>query len=228
MAKKNKEWDGGASITPKLPDNLPDIPDMLMPWPEPSDKAKTAMKLAYTMHSTKHGLFASVPLVCKADKCPYASTCIAHLYGVAPYGERCPIEISNITMRFKQYCEELDIDDKKMVNVGLVKDLIDCEIMIERANQLIAENGGMINDVVVGISEDGTPIHRPEIHKALEIKERYGRRKDNILQLLNSTPKDKAKQSNVTMLDPSKYAAQILNKFMESQKDIEDAEFTEN
>ena len=80
-----------------------------------------------------------------------------------------------------------------MVNVGLVKDLIDCEIMIERANQLIAENGGMIKDVVVGISEDGTPLYRPEIHKALEIKERYGKRKDNILQLLNSTPKDKAK-----------------------------------
>lgn len=215
-------------VRPNAPSQALDIPEVKMPatWPEPSEKAREAMRLATSMFSTKHGLFASVPLVCKGDECPYKDTCVAYMYGVAPKGERCPVEIANITQRFDQYCKELDIDSSKMVNVGLVKELIDCEIMIERCNQLLATEGNLIKDVVVGVSEAGTPFYRPEIHKALDIKNNNMRRKNDILQLLNSTPKDKAKTEDARLIDPSIYAAEILRKFNEAANTI-DAEYTE-
>lgn len=228
MAKKKQNIDK-LNIKPVIPDNLPDVPelrDVPSTWPQPSEKSVAAMKLASGAFNTKHGLFASIPLVCKGHGCPYASTCIAIIYGLAPEGERCPVEIAGIAHRFKAYCDELNIDEYKLTHVTLVKELIDCEIIIERCNQLLAAEGELIVDVIAGISESGETFQRPEIHKALDIKDRNLKRKNEILQLLNSTPKDKAKSEGTNIIDPSQYASSIMQKFMEAQT-IQDAEFEE-
>jgi hypothetical protein len=184
-----------------------DFPDT---WPDPSDKSKEAMRLAGAMFSTKHGLFAAIPLVCKGEQCPYAKTCIAVYYDTAPTGERCPIEIMDIKNKFMALVQSLQLDENNMANTTLLKELIDSEIMIDRANKIIASTGDLIVDVVAVVSESGEAYTRPEIHKAVEIKDKYVKRKNEILQLLNSTPKDKAKMDDLNRIDPSQYAADIL------------------
>lgn len=216
-------------MLPELPADLPDLPSMPDTWVcKQPEKASQAMKLANMMNNTRHGLFASIPLVCKGEDCPYAATCVAVLYQTAPVGDRCPVEIVNISQKFTQYCDELGVDGTKAVDAGLIKELIDCEIVIDRCSQLIAGDGDMIKDVVVGISEEGTPFTRPEIHQAINIKDKTQRRKNEILQLLNSTPKDKAKTDGSQLMDASRYAAEIMKKYMEMPKDdIIDATYTE-
>jgi hypothetical protein len=221
MARKKQEFNPEEFnvIKPSIPNNLPALPEIPQTWGPVSEKSKKAMQLAYRMYATKHGLLASIPLVCRAEKCPYAETCIAQLYGTAPVGERCPVEMVNIMHKFVQYCEELNIDKTKMVNLGLIKELIDCEVMIERCNALLAKSGELIPDVIALVDDQGTPYYKPEIHKAIEIKDKNQKRKNEILQLLNSTPKDKAKTEGVNITDPSSYAAEILKRFQEAQQE---------
>lgn len=188
-----------------------------------SERNKEAIRLANRIHKTKHGLFASVPLLCKAEDCPYAETCEIQVQGMAPQYERCPAEIASIMDKFQRYCDtfNIDPDSADYVQMSLIKRAIDAEIMIERAEKLIAGEGEIIKDVVVGMTEDGTAVRKPEISQAVTIKQREEKRLNEALQLLNSTPKDKAKDVKVDM-DVSQYAAQLREKLVDlRQKDEE-------
>ena len=175
--------------------------------------------------SGKHGIVASIPIICRGDKCPFLETCTMSTLKIDVndlIGQRCPIEISILMKRFEEYVDyfEIDLENVDQVVIGLIKELIDYEIQIERADNAMAKQGDFLENVVVGISADGKPIMNREIAKPVEYKERAIKKKHDILQLLNSTPKDKAGQKlNITM-DPSTYAAQLLSK----AKELEDFE----
>ena len=47
-------------------------------------KALTAKKAALAMIATKNGMYARVPLVCKAEGCPYSDSCMLLAYDMAP------------------------------------------------------------------------------------------------------------------------------------------------
>ncbi|MEG1494701.1 MAG: hypothetical protein RR406_00155 [Bacilli bacterium] len=49
-----------------------------------------AKSAAMSMLSTKTGLYARVPITCKANGCPYEDSCALLPYGLAPLGEKCP------------------------------------------------------------------------------------------------------------------------------------------
>ena len=65
-----------------------------------------AKKAAMTMLSTKTGMYAKIPIICKADSCPYAETCPLLAYDLAPLGEFCPIETAQIELRYEGYAKD--------------------------------------------------------------------------------------------------------------------------
>jgi hypothetical protein len=188
------------------------------PWLKLSDKSKEAIERYGKLHRTKHGLFANIPMVCKANECPYNGTCPAILEDMAPEGERCPIEISMIQKLFEDYTTELQIDASQIVNLSLVKNLIEAEITIARCDALLAMDPNIIQKVAVSITPQGKVVEKPEAHTALGIREKAIAAKNTALQLLNSTPKDKAKRDATVIIDPSTYATSIMNKFKSLQK----------
>ena len=99
--------------------------------------------------------------------------------------------------------------------IGLVKELIDYEVQIRRADHKMASQGDFLEDIVVGISDNGHPIVNKEIAKPIDYKERAIKKKHEILQLLNSTPKDKAGSKININVDPSTYAANLLQRAKE-------------
>lgn len=176
-----------------------------------SAKGREAISMAVAMNKTKHGLYASIPMLCKAEACPYASVCPLVDMGQAPEGERCPLEIAMILNRYEDYSKEFGIDDRNIVDMGLVKDLIDYDIQLFRAENKIAIQGDFVEDIVVTITEGGEAITNPKLSQATEYKDKIMNKRFKILELMNSTRKDKAGDKLTLSLDPSSYAAQLMS-----------------
>ena len=70
------------------------------------------------------------------------------------------------------YCSELGVDDTSRVQLSLVKELVDCEVMISRCDSLIAKDGDLVEEITVAVTDGGHRITKPEIRRAVEIKEK--------------------------------------------------------
>lgn len=210
--------------------NQTPLPSM---WKQNTQGLKNVQKARQTI-GLKHGMFASVPIICKGHACPYFQTCWIPEADLQ-VGERCPIEIGAILERFDRYCDELRINpQEEMVDAGLVKEVVDIEIMMVRADGLLAKDGNLIEEVVAGVSPKGQEYYRPEIHLAVELKERLRKEKTRILNQLNATRKDKKGEGDIAN-DPSSVAAKIIAKVRDLERKgtiidvspIEEGEFTE-
>lgn len=175
-----------------------------------SAKSKNAIRKSLVRTTVKHGLYASIPMVCRGDDCAYHKTCPLYFANEHPEDERCPIEISHILSKFQQYTDELDIDQENIVDMTLVKDLIDLDVQINRADNKLAIDGDFIQMVTIAVTEDGDEVQNPAIHKAVEYKEKLLKKRHDVLQLLHSTRKDKAGDKLTITLDPSSYASQLM------------------
>lgn len=159
-----------------------------------SDLGIEAKRAAMTMLSTKTGMYARVPLVCKGDSCPYAETCALLPYELAPVGEFCPVETSQIEIRFEGYKKDFELDTSSFTDKNMVAEIINYDIMIERCKALIAKEGVPVIDVVAGIAENGQEFYRPEVSKNLEAHDKLVRRRNELYDLMMATRKNKKGQ----------------------------------
>lgn len=150
-----------------------------------------ARKAAMTMLSTKTGMYSKVPLICKANNCPYSDSCVLLPNDLAPMGEPCPLETAQIEISLRKYIDELDIREEDFTDQNILREIINLEIMIERCKALMAKEQNPIIEVITGISEDGTEYTHPEVSKAFEMYERCQKQHTSLLSLMNATRKDK-------------------------------------
>ena len=162
-----------------------------------------AKSAAMSMLSTKTGLYAKVPITCKADGCPYDETCALLPYGLAPLGEKCPWETALIETRYAGYMQDYDLDTASFTDSTIVSELINIDIMLERTKSLMSAEETPITDVVAGMTESGEQFTRPEISKAYEIYERNLNRKERLLDMMMGTRKSKKgdKEQNISVMD---------------------------
>ena len=104
------------------------------------------------VYSSKHGMFASVPIICKGPDCAYKDVCMVS-QAQRIVGQRCPMEIAAILSRYEQWCMHFEIDTsndvinpKDLVDATLIKDLVNIEVQILRAENKIALNGDFMSD----------------------------------------------------------------------------------
>lgn len=175
-----------------------------------SEKIQKAIHKSIGRANVKHGLYASIPMVCRGEDCAYKDTCPLFIADEHPEGERCPIEISHILTKFQSYTNQLDVDQENIIDMSLIKDLIDLDVQISRADNKLAIDGDFIQMITTAVTEDGDEIQNPSIHQAVLYKEKLLKKRHDILQLLHSTRKDKAGDKVTVVLDPSTYAAQLM------------------
>lgn len=194
-----------------------------------SDEALEGIKYAVSMAKLKHGLYASIPMYCKGKDCPYGMMCPNYVAQREPNGERCPVEIAMILTKFEDYKSEFGIDETNIVDMNLTKDLIDCDIQIFRAENKMALDGDFIENYVVTVTEGGEAIEDTRISKAAEYKDKVAARKHKILNMMNSTRKDKVGDKMTVSLDPSSYASQLMSQIAGNMKpgQIIDADYDE-
>lgn len=185
------------------------------------------------IYNSTHGMFAGVPIICKADKCHYLETCLIDpAYRIK--GTRCPMEAGAVISRFEHWCTHFGIDVSNgtlrpddAVDAMLVRDLVDNEVQMLRADNRIAISGDFLGKTISSVDNKGNEHLEDTITPAEEFKFKLQEKRHKILQLLNSTRKDKANQ--ITGDQPSTKAATLLNKVNQliNQDELDNVEFVE-
>lgn len=195
-----------------------EMPQWSSPWSQ-SSQHELAIRWSRDIRQLKHGMYASIPIICRGESCPYRDNCPLFAEGFAPEGEKCPLEIAAIQDLTERYCTELNIDVEdpyQAIDVMMVKDLVDIDISMLRCDNKMAVTADFIVENVVGVTDNFESITRQELNPILEFKEKLRTMKFKTLQLLNSTRKDKEGQ-RIVIEDPSQKAARM----MKLRKDIE-------
>lgn len=157
-----------------------------------------ALKANMQMLSTKTGMYARIPIHCKGDDCPYADSCITLAEGLAPEGEACPTEVAMLAHRLRKYSDEFGLGgpDSSPTDEALVSEIILMEIQMKRCEALMSQETNPIQEMVVGISENGDRIVQPQVSKTVEAYERFSKKRNADYNLLLATRKDKKKDDD--------------------------------
>ena len=162
----------------------------------------------------KAAMYSSIPMTCRAEKCPAANVCPLLKKGWAPKGEKCPIELRMVQTFMRNYFEELNIDEDSMTEVSQVRDLVDLEIQQFRVSNKLSQED-FIQEVVVGVNErTGEPIMKPELHQAVEMQSRVIKHKADIRKQLIATREGKSKTGQ-GQLDTAQALAEIFTQVRE-------------
>lgn len=152
-----------------------------------SPRAQGAVKLAMAQLATKNGMYARVPLICKADECPYAQQCQLLPYGLAPEGEYCAVELAQIDLRAMGYSQDINFEESSFTDKMLISELITLDIMLERCKALMAKEGTPVVDIAIGVDQEGNEIDQPAVSKAWEAYEKISNKRDKVYKTLMLT-----------------------------------------
>lgn len=187
-------------------------PDLFYPehWGE-AEKGVLAEQLRPSR--VKTGMLSSIPMVCRGTKCPVHQLCPLYEQNIAPIGKLCPIEMAMVQQFFQAYVEELNVDTSRLVEVSMIRTLVDQEIQYLRKTKLLALED-FIQENVVGVDQDGAPITRKELHMAVDLEDRIHRRMDKIRTQLLATRESRAKIGQ-GQADTAQAIADLLDKAAE-------------
>lgn len=190
-------------------------PDLFFPevW---SDTQKAQAAEIVRPQRVKTGMLSAIPMSCTATKCPYADVCPLLEKNLAPEGKPCPIELSMVKVFFDSYVEELDVDVTKMVEVSMVRDLVDQEIQQNRSTWLLSLQH-FIQDNVVGVDQDGKPIYKKELHFAVDYQDRIYKRKEKLRSALLATREARAKAGQ-GVLDNAQVVANLMDEIRKTER----------
>ena len=77
-------------------------------WGLTSTKTKQVSNIS-KVYYTKHGMFASIPILCRGVDCAYKDVCMVDP-SERTVGSRCPMEIAALITRFNQWCQHFGIN----------------------------------------------------------------------------------------------------------------------
>lgn len=158
-----------------------------------SSKGVQAKRAAKAINSLKHGTYARVPIICKGDGCPYGRSCYLLQNDLAPEREPCPIEADKVERLVAGYAKDFDIDDLSFTDRILLKEIINCDIIIDRCMALMQEEGTPVIDMAIGCDKEGNEVVQPNVSKAWEALERISKKRNTDYQLMLMTRKDRKK-----------------------------------
>lgn len=186
----------------------------------------------------RNAMIASIPMICRGlDICPFSESCTVEAMSdeeISPnelIGQKCPLEVAEIMALMDIYSRVFGLesmeDQGDVVKMSLIRELVDCDIQIRRAERRMSQEGDFLEEVAIGYNESaGEPIMQRQVSKPVEYKDKVTEKRHKILGLLNSTPKDKAaeelkraklleKEKKNDDMDASTWAAKIFASIQE-------------
>lgn len=184
-------------------------PDLFLPENWTDEQKEKAAELVRPQ-KTRTSMFSSIPMNCESNKCVFADTCPLLKENLAPKGLPCPIEMSIVAQFTSEYMEQLDVLPENLVEVSMVRDLVDQEVQYIRKTKLLAKEH-FIQENIIGIDNDGNPILKKELHLAVELEDKLHKRRKDLRNQLLATREAKAKIGQ-TQADTAQAISDIINK----------------
>jgi hypothetical protein len=179
------------------------------------DSKKKRVAFHTTSNKVKTSMFTSIPMSCTSSKCPFASTCPLEKEKIAPINMPCPIELSIVRNFMADYIDQLDVDPGNLVELSMIRDLVDQEVQYIRKTKLLSKES-FIQENIVGLDSDGDPVLRKELHLAVELEDRLHKRRQQLFKQLLATREAKAK-AGMAQLDSAQVVANLMTSFKELQ-----------
>ncbi len=184
-------------------------PDLFFPDEWTDEQKEKAVHLVRPQ-KTRTSMFSSIPMNCEASRCIFAETCPLMKENLAPKGKPCPIEMAMVSQFTGEYMEQLDVSPENLVEVSMVRDLVDQEVQYLRKTKLLAKEH-FIQENIIGIDKDGEPILKKELHLAVELEDRLHKRRKDLRNQLLATREARAKVGQ-TQLDTAQAISEIIHK----------------
>jgi len=193
-------------------------PDLFFPehWSE-EDREK-AVELVRPQR-TRNSMFSSIPMTCESEKCIFADTCPLMKESLAPKGKPCPLEMAIVSQFTTEYMEQLDVHPENLVEVSMVRDLVDQEVQYMRKTKLLAKEH-FIQENVIGVDQDGQPILKKELHLAVDLEDRLHKRRKDLRNQLVATREAKAKMGQ-SQIDSAQAISEIIGRVQEIESQRE-------
>jgi len=191
-------------------------PDLFLPESWTDEEKEKAVELVRPQR-TRTSMFSSIPMTCEAVKCIFADTCPLLRENLAPKGAPCPIEMSIVSQFTNEYMHQLEVSPENLVEVSMIRDLVDQEVQYMRKTKLLAKEH-FIQENVIGIdSNTGEPIMKKELHLAVELEDKLHKRRKDLRNQLLATREAKAKIGQ-TQLDTAQAISDIMYKVQDIEK----------
>lgn len=187
-------------------------PDLFLP-DSFTDEQRAEVAELVRPQRTKTTMFASIPMRCEGRKCIVADSCPLLAKNLAPVGKPCPIEMGMVQQFMSDYMNELHVDPGNLVEVSMIRDLVDQEVQYLRKTKVLAKEH-FIQENVIGVDDDGNPILKKELHLAVELEDKLHKRRKDLRNQLMATREAKAKVGQGA-LDTAQVLANVFEQVAE-------------
>lgn len=168
-------------------------------------------KLRQQGQQLKHGILTKSAMMCHGPRCPMAEGCVFLEANQAPVGHPCPYEMRFMEVMTNSIINELEIDPNNAIEMCMLADLVQAELMDIRATNEISKYG-FIEEQPVAINQAGETIMRKELSVAFNAQDTLKNRKMRLRDKFLATRESKAKHATKAAMNPSKFAATLINK----------------
>lgn len=193
--------------------------DEVLPVEWDADKRNRAAELT-TPDRIKTARLSTIPMICRGSSCPSHHVCPLYQEDLHPLGEQCPIERKMVAQLMLGIMDELDVDPDSTIEVGMVRDLVDQEIQQFRKQNLLAQED-IIQENVVGVSDNGEPILKKELHLAVDWEDKIHKRKGALLKQLLATRESRV-NAGAKMLDQAQNMAKAVTSYQNMQRQLDE------
>ena len=144
------------------------------------------------LNSMKSGLYSVFPIPCKGQGCPYRQSCLAAQNIMEPpLGEPCVIEVAKIEQLIVGYANDFDINSSSATDRVLIQELIQIDLLMDRCQCLMSQEGDVLQEVTMGTTEDGEVYTQPVVSRYLDAWDRLSRRRQSLLDEMLGTRKSR-------------------------------------
>lgn len=156
------------------------------------DEIKVA---AQKLRSLLYGKVSHLPMICQGHRdCVYSHSC--PFKPNEPVGKQCPYESAYVIEKINAYREEFSVNAFRETDYTLVSRLIELELFDIRLTAMISQSKYQkpIYPQVVSVSPHGEPVYEEMPNPMYEMKDKIGREKMKLLNILVETPEARYKK----------------------------------